>query len=92
MPQLTSLHVLFLAVNAAIGLAVGTAAARSPQFAALHIPPFAWLVFGMLTFELLAGMLLKAHPASAISMSLRGAGLIVSFAVCYLTLGLLQAA
>ena len=90
MPQLSSLQVLFLAVNAAIGLAVGTAAVRSPQFSALQIPTFAWLVFGMLAFELLAGLVLKAHPANAISMPLRAAGIIVSFAVCYVTLGVLQ--
>jgi len=91
MPRLSALQVLFLVVNAAIGLAVGTAAVRSPQFAAVQIPTFVWLVLGLLACELLTGLALKTHPAAAISMPLRMAGLIVSFAACYVTLGLLKA-
>jgi hypothetical protein len=92
MPRPSALQILFLAVNAAIGLAVGTAAARSPQFVALQIPTFAWLVLGMLAFELLAGVALKMHQAAVVSLPLRLAGLIVSFVVCTITLGLLKAA
>jgi hypothetical protein len=91
MPRLSTLQVLFLVVNAAIGLAVGTAAARSPRFVALQIPTYAWLVLGMLAFELLAGLALKTHPAAAVSMPLRVAGLVVSFVTCYITLGALKA-
>lgn len=92
MPRPSALQILFLAVNAAIGLAVGTAAARSSQFVALQIPTFAWLVLGMLCFEILAGLALKTHPAAAVSMPLRLAGLVVSFVVCTATLELLKAA
>ena len=92
MPRLTATQVLFLAVNAAIGLAVGSAAARSAQFAALQIPVFAWLVAGLLIFELLMGLAFKAHPAAIVPMPLRFAGLMMSFAVCYATLSLLRAA
>jgi hypothetical protein len=91
MSRLSALQIVFLVVNAAIGLAVATAAARSPQFAALPIPTFAWLVLGMLAFEVLTGLALKTHPAAAVSMPLRMAGLIVSFVVCYLTLAMLKA-
>jgi hypothetical protein len=81
---------LFLAANAVIGLAVGTAVARSPQFAAVQIPTFAWLVFGMFLVELVTGMAMKAHPSATVSMPLRLAGLIGSFVVCYATLAALK--
>lgn len=84
-----SIPQIFLATNALIGLAVGTAAARSQQFAALGVPNFAWLVGGMLALEVLAGLALKAHPSNLISMALRIAALVASFAVCYITLEVL---
>jgi hypothetical protein len=91
MPRLSVQEFLFLVANAVIGFVVGSAVARSPQFAAFRIPTFVWLVLGMLAFELLAGLALKAHPSTIVSMPLRFAGLIVSFVVCYVTLGVLTA-
>ena len=82
---------LFLAVNATIGLAVGAAAARSPQSMPFQIPTYAWLVLGMLVFDLLAGLALKTHPATVVSMPLRMAGLALSVVVCYVVLGVLKA-
>ena len=70
---------------------MSSAAARSPQFAALSVPTFVWLVLGMLAFELLAGLALKAHPSTIVSMPLRFAALMLSFAVCCVMLGMLKA-
>ena len=71
---------------------VGWGSARNPFFAGLGIPSFAWLVLGMLAFELVAGLVLKAHPSTILSMGWRIAGLLVSFAVCYASVGILKAA
>jgi hypothetical protein len=46
----------------------------------------------MLAFELLCGLVLRAHPATILSMGWRMAGLLVSFVVCYATVAMLQAA
>jgi hypothetical protein len=90
MPQLSVGQLLFLAINAIIGLFIGTAAALSPGFAALRIPTFAWLVAGMLLVEVLAGLVLKSHPSAIVTMPIRVAGLITSFVVCYVMLGVLK--
>jgi hypothetical protein len=90
MPRPSVGQILFVAINALIGLSVGAAAVLSPAFAALNVPTFAWLVIGMLLVELLMGLALKAHPSALISMPLRIAGLATSFVVCYATLGLLK--
>ena len=74
-----------------LGLLVGWGTARSPVFAGLGLPAFAWLVLGMLAFELLAGLALKAHPAALLPMGWRLAGLLVAFAACYGSMTLLQA-
>jgi hypothetical protein len=71
---------------------VGWGSARSPFFTGLGIPSFAWLVLGMLAFELAVGLALRAHPATLLSMGSRIAGLLVSFVVCYATIAMLQAA
>jgi hypothetical protein len=71
---------------------VGWGSARSPFFTGLGIPSFAWLVLGMLAFELVAGLVLRAHPSAILSMGWRIAGLLVSFAVCYAGVVMLQAA
>jgi len=92
MLRLSAGQIFFLAINALIGLIVGTAAALSPRFAALGIPTFAWLVVGMLLVELLAGLALKTHPSAIVTMPVRVAGLITSFVVCYVVLGVLKAA
>jgi hypothetical protein len=92
MPRLSAGQILFLAINAMIGLCVGTAAALSPEFAAVRIPTFVWLVVGMLLVELLAGLALKTHPSAIVTMPVRVAELITSFVVCYVMLGVLKAA
>lgn len=74
-----------------LGLLVGWGTARSSHFAGLGLPAFAWLVLGMLAFELLAGLALKAHPAALLPMGWRLAGLLVAFVACYGTLTMLQA-
>ena len=71
---------------------VGWGSARSPFFAGLGRPLFAWLVLGMLAFELAAGLALRAHPATFLSMGSRRAGLLVSFVVCYSTMEILRVA
>jgi hypothetical protein len=71
---------------------VGWGSARSPFFAGLGIPSFAWLVLGMLAFELVAGLVLKAHPSAILSMGWRIAGLLISFVGCYSAMAMLQAA
>jgi hypothetical protein len=90
MPRISAGQILFLAINAIIGLCVGTAAALSPAFAALQIPTFAWLVVGMLIVEVLAGLALKTHPSAIVTMPTRVAGLMTSFVVCYVMLGVLK--
>ena len=88
--ELFVLQPAFLIYNAVIGALVGWASARSAVFAGLGIPSFAWLVLGMLAFELLSGLALRAHPASVLSMPSRLAGLLLACASCYATLTLLQ--
>jgi hypothetical protein len=91
-PQLSLRDIAFLAANALIGLAVGVASARSSLFQTLQIPAFAWLVAGMFLLELIAGLVLKMHPATMVSMPLRVAALVVSFLICYVVLAALKAA
>jgi len=90
MPRISPGQILFVAINAIIGLCVGTAAALSPAFSALGIPTFAWLVVGMLLVEVLAGLALKTHPSAIVTMPTRVAGLMTSFVVCYVMLGVLK--
>jgi hypothetical protein len=90
MPQISPGQILFVSINAIIGLCVGAAVALSPAFAALGIPTFAWLVVGMLLVEVLAGLALKTHPSAIVTMPIRIAGLITSFVVCYVMLGVLK--
>jgi ABC-type Fe3+-siderophore transport system permease subunit len=80
----------FVGINALIGLGVGAATALYPQFAAMQIPTFAWLVLAMLLVELITGAAFRAHPSSLVSMPMRFAALSTSFVVCYVTLGLLK--
>ena len=92
MPRLSVGQILFVAVNAMIGLFVGTAVALRPDFAALGIPTFVWLVLGMLLVEVLAGLALKTHPSAIVTMPVRIAALLTSFVVCYVLLGVLKVA
>jgi hypothetical protein len=82
----SSFHTTFLAFNLAVGLAVGTATARSAGFASIGIPTFMWPVVGMLAFEVVAGLAMKAHPSVLLAMPWRIAGLILSLLACYGTL------
>jgi len=91
MPPVSAFQLVLLAYNLALGLAVGTSAARSTIFANLGIPTFMWLLVGLLAFEVVAGLVMNKHPATLLSMPWRIAGLSASFAACYLTLGALTA-
>ena len=86
------LALIFLAYNAALGFAIGSLAARSALFANLGIPTFLWLVAGLFAFEMAAGLAMKAHPSTLLTMPWRAAGLFVSFVACYGVLGVLTAA
>ena len=77
MPHVSTFQIIFLAYNLAVGLVVGTSAARSAVFANLGIPTFLWLVAGMFAFEMLAGLAMKAHPSTLLTMPWRVAGLFV---------------
>ena len=72
----------------------GSVSGRRPRSAPLlprwAFPPFAWLVVGMLLVEVLAGLALKTHPSAIVTMPIRVAGLITSFVVCYVMLGVLK--
>lgn len=92
MPALSNLQLAFLGYNAAAGLVVGLLSALSPGFARLGLPVFAWLIIAMFAFELVAGFVLKVHPATAITMVVRFAAIGISFLVCIATLGYLQPA
>jgi hypothetical protein len=75
--------------NAIFGALIGALTARVPAFSAFGVPSFLWLVAGLFAFEMAAGLALKAHPSTLISMPWRVAGLILSFASCYATLALM---
>jgi len=92
MPSVTPLQLVFIAYNAAAGLLVGLLSAFSPAFERLNIPVFGWLIAAMFAFELVAGLVLKVHPSTAISMLVRMAALVISFAICFLTLATLKPA
>ena len=87
----TKTQLLFVVVSAVIGLVVGVVVGRSPQAAPMQIPAFAWLVLGLLAFELLLGLALRAHPATLVSMPVRLAALVTAVVVCYATLGAFDA-
>jgi hypothetical protein len=92
MPSLSSLQLIFFAYNAAVGLLVGTMGATSPWFDRLGVPVFAWLIAAMFAFEVIAGLIFKIHPSTAISMGTRIAAILISFVACFLTLTALKPA
>ena len=71
--------VLFLACNAAIGIAVGALVLRWPGFAAGFVPPVLWLVLGMGIVEI-GGALLFGHGGPLVTYGMRILGLATSFA------------
>lgn len=92
MPSISPIQIAFVAYNAAVGLVVGLMSAFNPAFDRLGIPVFAWLIAAMFAFEVVAGLVLKVHPSTAISMPMRVAALVISFVVCFATLAVLKPA
>lgn len=89
MPSLQPFLIHFLGFNVLFGALIGALTARAPAFTALGMPSFLWLVAGLFAFEMTAGLILKAHPSTLLTMPWRAAGLAVSFACCYGTLALM---
>ena len=74
--------------NILFGGLIGVLTARVPAFSSLGMPSFLWLVAGLFAFEMSAGLLLDAHPATLLSMPWRAAGLALSFVSCYAAIAL----
>ena len=83
-------RILLLVFSIAFGLLVGVLTIHVPAFTALGMPAFLWLVAGLFAFEMLAGLLLNAHPASLLTMPWRAGGLALSFLCCYAAIALLS--
>ena len=83
MPSAHRIRIYLVVFNLLFGSLIGALTARVPAFANLGMPPFLWLVAGLFAFEMCAGLLLGAHPATLLSMPWRAAGLAVSFVSCY---------
>ena len=90
MSSLPPILVHFLAFNALFGILIGASSARVPAFTAIGIPSFLWLVAGLFAFEMTAGLILKAHPSTLLTMPWRVVGLMLSFSCCYVALALLS--
>ena len=81
MAGLTRIELLFVALNLTLGLAVAGLTLRLPAFAGLPVPPFGWLVIGVLLTDLALGALARRHPSALISMPARLVALVGSFLV-----------
>lgn len=79
MPQLTPLHIGFLAANAVLGLVIGILHARVPAMQGTAVPLLGWLVAGLLVLDLAFGHIAGKHPMHAISMPVRFVALVVSY-------------
>jgi hypothetical protein len=90
MPALSRLQIVFLAYNASVGVLVGILSARASWFEGLGLPAFAWLIAAMFVFEVIAGLLLREHPSTAITMGTRIAAIGISVCACFLILGILK--
>jgi hypothetical protein len=88
-PSIQPILVNFLAFNAVFGILIGLLTARVPAFQAIGIPSFLWLVAGLFAFEMTAGLLLKAHPSTLLTMPWRVAGLVLAFLCCYATIAVM---
>ena len=83
-------RILLLLFSVAFGLLVGVLTVQVPAFTALGMPSFLWLVAGLFAFEMLAGLLLNAHPSALLSMPWRAGGLALSFLCCYAAIAFLS--
>jgi hypothetical protein len=90
MTSLDRVRSALVVFNILFGALVGVLTARVPAFTALGMPAFLWLVAGLFAFELIAGLLLNAHPSTLLSMPWRAAGLAVAFLSCYGAIALLS--
>ena len=82
MGALTKRDVLFLLLNAAIGLAVGAVMVRWPDLGA-PIPPVLWLVLGMAIVEI-SGAALLGLGGPLVTYGMRILGLAVAFGAYFL--------
>ena len=83
------IRIYLVVFNILFGSLIGVLTARLPAFSSLAMPPFLWLVAGLFAFEMVAGLLLAAHPATLLSMPWRAAGLALSFVSCYAMIALM---
>jgi len=83
-------RILLLLFSVVFGVLVGILTVRVPAFTALGMPSFLWLVAGLFAFEMLAGLLLNAHPSALLTMPWRAGGLALSFLCCYAAIALLS--
>jgi len=90
MSPLPSAAAHLVGFNAILGVLVGALTARIPEFSAIGMPTFLWLVAGLFVSEMIAGLLLKAHPSSLFTMPWRAAALCASFIGCYGALAVLS--
>jgi len=75
MPSAHRIRNYLVVFNLLFGSLIGALTARVPAFSSLGVPPFLWLVAGLFAFEVCAGLLFDAHPATLLSMPWRAAGL-----------------
>jgi len=78
-PSLTRRDQAFLAWNVAVGLLCAAIVVHDPALQAAAIPPFMWLLLGMLAFELGASVI--AGGAAPMSNVTRFLGLCLSLGV-----------
>ena len=88
MPSAHRIRIYLVVFNVLFGGLIGVLTARVPAFSSLGMPSFLWLVAGLFAFEMVAGLLLDAHPATLLSMPWRAAGLALAFASCYAAMAL----
>ena len=84
------LRIYLCVFNVLFGVLVGVLTVYVPAFSALGMPSFLWLVAGLFAFEMLAGLMLDAHPAALFSMPWRAGGLLLSFSSCYAVMAVLS--
>jgi hypothetical protein len=89
-PSPPPILVHFLGFNALLGILIGVLTARVPAFATIGVPSFLWLVAGVFAFEMTAGLILKTHPSTLMTMPWRVGGLVLAFVCCSATLALLS--
>jgi hypothetical protein len=83
-------RIYLIVFSALFGVLIGVLAVRVPAFTALGMPAFLWLVAGLFAFELAAGLIFNAHPASLLTMPWRAGALVLSFLCCYAVIAALS--